>query len=152
MLVGIFNNDARYRREKAQQEALEQALMMAKSASRAKTTFLNNMSHDIRTPMNAIIGYTGLASTHIDNKNQVKDYLGKITQSSNHLLSLINDVLDMSRIEAGKIIIHKINSLFRLKLNILLLLVDLNSSWFSGFFCASSKKSRMDEYLLPRST
>lgn len=102
MLVGIFNNDARYRREKAQQEALEQALMMAKSASRAKTTFLNNMSHDIRTPMNAIIGYTGLASTHIDNKDQVKDYLGKITQSSNHLLSLINDVLDMSRIESGK--------------------------------------------------
>lgn len=102
MLVGIFNNDENYHKEKAQQEALEQALQMAKSASRAKTTFLNNMSHDIRTPMNAIIGYTGLAKTHLDNTDQVKDYLGKIAQSSDHLLSLINDVLDMSRIESGK--------------------------------------------------
>ena len=82
--------------------ALEQALEMANSASRAKTTFLNNMSHDIRTPMNAIIGYTGMAASHIDNKEQVQDYLSKIGQSSNHLLSLINDVLDMSRIESGK--------------------------------------------------
>ena len=86
----------------AQHEALEEALDLAESANRAKTTFLNNMSHDIRTPMNAIIGYTGLASTHIDNKEQVQDYLAKIGQSSEHLLSLINDVLDMSRIESGK--------------------------------------------------
>lgn len=85
-----------------QQEALEKALMLADSANRAKTTFLNNMSHDIRTPMNAIIGYTGLAASHIDNKEQVQDYLAKIGQSSDHLLSLINDVLDMSRIESGK--------------------------------------------------
>ncbi len=102
MLVGVFNNDENYRKEKAQQEALEQALQMAKSASRAKTTFLNNMSHDIRTPMNAIIGYTRLAKAHLDNSEQIKDYLGKIAQSSDHLLSLINDVLDMSRIESGK--------------------------------------------------
>ena len=102
MLVGVFNNDENYRKEKAQQEALEQALQMAKSASRAKTTFLNNMSHDIRTPMNAIIGYTRLAKAHLDNSDQIKDYLGKIAQSSDHLLSLINDVLDMSRIESGK--------------------------------------------------
>lgn len=102
MLVGVFNNDENHRKEKAQQEALEQALQMAKSASRAKTTFLNNMSHDIRTPMNAIIGYTRLAKAHMDNKDQIKDYLGKIAQSSDHLLSLINDVLDMSRIESGK--------------------------------------------------
>ena len=81
---------------------LEEALSMAESANRAKTTFLNNMSHDIRTPMNAIIGYTGLAASHIDNKAQVQDYLSKIAQSSDHLLSLINDVLDMSRIESGK--------------------------------------------------
>ena len=86
-----------------QQKQLEKALSMAESASRAKTTFLNSMSHDIRTPMNAIIGYTGLAETHIDNKAQVQDYLKKIGQSSDHLLSLINDVLDMSRIEAGKV-------------------------------------------------
>ena len=81
---------------------LAEALSMAESANRAKTTFLNNMSHDIRTPMNAIIGYTGLAASHIDNKAQVQDYLGKIAQSSDHLLSLINVVLDMSRIESGK--------------------------------------------------
>ena len=85
-----------------QQERLTEALSMAESANRAKTTFLNNMSHDIRTPMNAIIGYTGLAASHIENKEQVQDYLSKIAQSSDHLLSLINDVLDMSRIESGK--------------------------------------------------
>ena len=85
-----------------QKKQLAQALSMAESANRAKTTFLNNMSHDIRTPMNAIIGYTGLAASHIDNKSRVQDYLSKIAQSSDHLLSLINDVLDMSRIESGK--------------------------------------------------
>ena len=103
VLVGLFNNDVVYRKEMAQQAALEQALEMAKSASRAKTMFLNNMSHDIRTPMNAIIGYTELATMHIGNKEQVKGFLGKIELSSNHLLSLINDVLDMSRIESGKL-------------------------------------------------
>ena len=92
-----------------QQVALEEALGLAQSANRAKTTFLNNMSHDIRTPMNAIIGFTGLASSHIDNKEQVKDYLGKISQSSEHLLSLINDVLDMSRIESGKMTLDEKN-------------------------------------------
>ena len=90
-----------------QQKQLQEALSMAQSASRAKTTFLNNMSHDIRTPMNAIIGYTGLAASHIDNKEQVRDYLSKIGQSSDHLLSLINDVLDMSRIESGKMHIEE---------------------------------------------
>ena len=89
------------------EELLEVALNQAKAANRAKTTFLNNMSHDIRTPMNAIIGYTGLASSHIDNKEQVQDYLSKIGQSSEHLLSLINDVLDMSRIESGKVSIEE---------------------------------------------
>lgn len=84
------------------QSKLRVALDMAQSANRAKTTFLNNMSHDIRTPMNAIIGFTCLAASHIDNRELVKDYLNKITQSSSHLLSLINDVLDMSRIESGK--------------------------------------------------
>ncbi len=103
VLVGLFNNDVVYRKEMAQQAALEQALEMAKSASRAKTMFLNNMSHDIRTPMNAIIGYTELATMHIGNKDLVKNFLGKIELSSNHLLSLINDVLDMSRIESGKL-------------------------------------------------
>lgn len=85
-----------------QQIALENALNMAKSANRAKTVFLNNMSHDIRTPMNAIIGYTELAKNNINDKEKVQDYLSKIGQSSDHLLSLINDILDMSRIESGK--------------------------------------------------
>ena len=82
--------------------ALHEALMAANHASQAKTTFLNSMSHDIRTPMNAIIGFTSLAAAHIDSRDAVEEYLKKITVSSNHLLSLINDVLDMSRIESGR--------------------------------------------------
>ncbi|MDO4403573.1 MAG: response regulator [Atopobiaceae bacterium] len=89
------------------QRALSDALVAAEHASRAKTIFLNNMSHDIRTPMNAIVGFTALAASHIDNKEQVQDYLGRITVSSQHLLSLINDVLDMSRIESGKVTIQE---------------------------------------------
>ena len=88
-------------------EALSDALIAAEHANRAKTTFLNNMSHDIRTPMNAIVGFTALAASHIDNKEQVRDYLEKISVSSQHLLSLINDVLDMSRIESGKMTIEE---------------------------------------------
>ena len=87
-------------------EALSEALMAAEHANRAKTTFLNNMSHDIRTPMNAIVGFTALAASHIENRSQVEDYLSKISVSSQHLLSLINDVLDMSRIESGKVTIE----------------------------------------------
>lgn len=86
---------------------LEDALAAAQHANRAKTTFLNNMSHDIRTPMNAIIGFTSLAAAHIKDTGKVQDYLAKITTSSNHLLSLINDVLDMSRIESGKVKIEE---------------------------------------------
>lgn len=102
IVAGFHSVDEETRKQKKDQEALERALQMANSASRAKTTFLNNMSHDIRTPMNAIIGFTGLAAEHVDNKEQVADYLAKIGKSSEHLLSLINDVLDMSRIESGK--------------------------------------------------
>ena len=85
-----------------QNRKLEIALQHEGAANRAKREFLFNMSHDIRTPMNAIIGFTSLAATHIDNREQVLDYLKKISTSSQHLLSLINDVLDMSRIESGK--------------------------------------------------
>ncbi len=88
-------------------EELTRALGAADAANRAKTTFLNNMSHDIRTPMNAIIGYTALTTTHLDNRERAQDYLSKIAQASNHLLSLINDVLDMSRIESGKVTINE---------------------------------------------
>ena len=93
--------------ELEQADALRDALMVARHATRAKTTFLNNMSHDIRTPMNAIIGFTALAQTHLDNQEQVKDYLGKIHTSSTHLLSLINEILDMSRIESGTVKLEK---------------------------------------------
>jgi len=98
-----MDNTAAMENEMKQKTLIEDALLRAENASKAKTKFLSNMSHDIRTPMNAIIGFTTLAMTHINNKEQVRGYLGKISASSNHLLSLINDVLDMSRIESGKI-------------------------------------------------
>ena len=94
-------------KEMKQQQLLQEALAEAEHASRAKTTFLSNMSHDIRTPLNAIIGFTSIAASHIDNKERVQDCLEKIMSSSNHLLSLINDILNMSRIESGKIVIQE---------------------------------------------
>ncbi|MGN0688592.1 MAG: response regulator [Oscillospiraceae bacterium] len=90
-------------KDKQINQALEDAVNAAQSANRAKSTFLSNMSHDIRTPMNAIIGFATLLSTSTGDEEKVKDYVAKILSSSNHLLSLINDVLDMSRIESGKI-------------------------------------------------
>ncbi len=103
LIMGIRYADAEFSAEEERRKILQDALAAAEHANRAKTTFLNNMSHDIRTPMNAIIGFTALAATHIDNQKQVADYLGKISVASEHLLSLINDVLDMSRIESGKV-------------------------------------------------
>ncbi len=94
-------------KQKEQTEALQDALMHARQANEAKTTFLSNMSHDIRTPMNAIIGFATIAASRIDNRDQVKECLQKVLASSNHLLSLINDILDMSRIESGKMQIHE---------------------------------------------
>ncbi|MDE5548397.1 MAG: hypothetical protein K2J30_05335, partial [Clostridia bacterium] len=96
ILVGFRNIDEIIRKEQEQKDALAEALAQAQYASKAKTTFLNNMSHDIRTPMNAIIGFTSLAVSHLDNKEQIRNYLGKIMTSGNHLLRLITDVLDMS--------------------------------------------------------
>ena len=98
----------RTNQELAEQGAiLEVALAEAQRANVAKTTFLNSMSHDIRTPLNAIIGFTSLAVTHIEDRERVKSYLEKILTSGNHLLSLINDILDMSRIESGKVRIEE---------------------------------------------
>ena len=94
--------------DKQVNQALSNAVAAAETANRAKSTFLSNMSHDIRTPMNAIIGFTTLALSNIDDTERVKDYLGKTLASSNHLLSLINDVLDMSRIESGKIHLEEV--------------------------------------------
>ncbi|MDE7249870.1 MAG: HAMP domain-containing histidine kinase, partial [Lachnospiraceae bacterium] len=107
VLVGFRNIDEIVHKEQKQKQALAEALEQAQHANRAKTAFLNNMSHDIRTPMNAIIGFTSLAATHLDSRETVRNYLDKIMTSSKHLLSLINDVLDMSRIESGKVSIKE---------------------------------------------
>ena len=103
--VLIANRDVTEEKEREieQDKNLRNALAAAEHANKAKTAFLNNMSHDIRTPMNAIIGFTALATAHIGSKELVLDYLKKIHTSGQHLLSLINDVLDMSRIESGSV-------------------------------------------------
>ena len=103
IVLGIRSVDKEIRSEMEQRGHLKDALMQANRASKAKSVFLSNMSHDIRTPMNAIVGFTSLAMKHIDNRDRMEEYLKKIMTSGNHLLSLINDVLDMSRIESGKI-------------------------------------------------
>ena len=90
-----------------QAEALKQALSAAQAANNAKKEFLNSISHEIRTPLNAVIGLTELATSHMDDKERVKDCLVKIDQSSDRLLSIINDILDMSRIESGKVDVHE---------------------------------------------
>ncbi|MCM1188327.1 MAG: response regulator [bacterium] len=105
IMVMVVSKDIteQVREQRQQTQALQDALLQAQHANRAKTTFLSNMSHDIRTPMNAIIGFSTIAVSHIDHKDQVLDCLQKVLSSSNHLLSLINDILDMSRIESGKV-------------------------------------------------
>ena len=103
IVLGCHSVDEETRNELVKKGMLQDALLQANRASKAKSVFLSNMSHDIRTPMNAIVGFTTLALTHIKNEEQVEEYLKKIMTSGNHLLSLINDVLDMSRIESGKI-------------------------------------------------
>ncbi|MDO4962063.1 MAG: response regulator [Eubacteriales bacterium] len=100
MFVGIFVDITEHKR---QEDFLQDALTQAESANKAKSDFLANMSHDIRTPMNGIIGMTAIAAAHIDDKERVVDCLQKITGASRHLLSLINEVLDMSKIESGKV-------------------------------------------------
>lgn len=105
--IVAFQDIDQERKEFSQQllernEALQTAYDAANHANQAKSDFLSQMSHDIRTPMNAIMGMTAIAGTHLDDKERVQDCLGKITVSSKHLLSLINEVLDMSRIESGK--------------------------------------------------
>ena len=89
--------------EIAQQQRIEEAVEEARRANRAKTVFLSNMSHDIRTPMNGIIGMTAIAASHVDDRERVLDSLKKISMASKHLLNLINEVLDMSKIESGKV-------------------------------------------------
>ena len=105
--LGFSNVDRETREALAQRDALSSALSEAEEANRAKTSFLSNMSHEIRTPMNAIIGLDTLALTDETLSTQTRDYLEKIGDSAQHLLGIINDILDMSRIESGRLSLHK---------------------------------------------
>ncbi len=102
VVLGFCSVDEEIRGEMKKNALLEDALLQARRASRAKSLFLSNMSHDIRTPMNAIVGFTSLALGHIDDRDRVRDYLEKITSSGKLLLGLLNNILDMSSIESGK--------------------------------------------------
>lgn len=105
ILAMVHGKDVSVQREdeRRKREALQEAYEAANRANSAKSDFLARMSHDIRTPLNAIIGMTAIAETHMDDRERVADCLGKITVSSKHLLGLINEVLDMSKIESGKV-------------------------------------------------
>jgi diguanylate cyclase (GGDEF)-like protein len=102
-VVAIQNITEEVEKEEKQKKMLKDALREAEISNKAKSTFLFNMSHDIRTPMNAIIGFTEIAKKHIGEQERVMDYLKKVENSGKHLLRLINDVLDMARIESGKL-------------------------------------------------
>jgi len=111
--AGFSDIDAEMRQSMAQQQALSDALATAEQANRAKTAFLSNMSHEIRTPMNAIIGLDSLALRNKDLPDDIREYLEKIEGSARHLLGLINDILDMSRIESGRLVLRKEEFSFR---------------------------------------
>ena len=106
-IVGIIDKNDQIMTEYENQRQLQIAKRNAEAANKAKSVFLFNMSHDIRTPMNAIIGFTSMAQKHIDDKKRVMEYIEKVKVSSTHLLQLINDVLDMARIESGKVSIEE---------------------------------------------
>lgn len=106
LVIGVYDIDKEIKRELEQQNTLEDALRLANSANAAKTSFLFNMSHDIRTPMNAIFGFAEIAKKNIDDKDKVLESLDKISVAGTHLLELINEVLDMSRVESGKVTLN----------------------------------------------
>ena len=106
-IIGYADITEEIRSEEQQRRLLENALERARNADRAKSLFLTNMSHDIRTPMNAILGFTHIALGHLDEKMRVRDCLEKILDSGDHLLELINNILDMSRIESGRLELHE---------------------------------------------
>ena len=110
LIIGFADKTEEKRSEEQQRVLLENALERATNADRAKSIFLTNMSHDIRTPMNAILGFTHIAMGHLDEKERVLDCLHKIIDSSDHLMNLINNVLDMSRIESGRLKLHEVNA------------------------------------------
>ena len=107
LLLGFANIEEERTEELRKRRLLEDALEQARHAADAKSAFLSNMSHDIRTPMNAIIGFANIASNHLDDPAKVGECLDKIVVSSNHLLQLINNVLDMSRIESGRLVLEE---------------------------------------------
>lgn len=124
IVLGFRSVDEETRSKMEQKELLEKALVQANKANKAKSIFLSNMSHDIRTPLNAVIGFANLAAAHINDKSRTESYLEKIKTSGEHLLSLINDVLDMSQIESGRLqmeetlcslseVLHDINSIIQ---------------------------------------
>lgn len=101
VVVGTRSVDAMIKKERLQEKALQEAVDRAEAANRAKDTFLNNMSHDIRTPMNAILGYMQLLENNLDDREKCQDYIAKVKNSSDYLLSLLNNVLEITRIESG---------------------------------------------------
>ena len=107
VVVGFKDVDEEVRKDQQIQEALREAIDVANASNRSKSDFLSSMSHDMRTPMNGIIGMTAIAANHLDDRERVADCLRKITDSSKHLLALINDVLDMNKIESGKVELHE---------------------------------------------
>ncbi len=107
IIVGITDVDAEMREAMAKSEALAEALTAAEEANKAKTSFLSSMSHEIRTPMNAIIGLDSLALRDETISEKTREYLNKIDASARHLLGLINDILDMSRIESGRVTLRR---------------------------------------------
>lgn len=158
IVLGLRSVDEETRNEMEKKNLLENALLQANRASKAKSIFLSNMSHDIRTPMNAIVGFTTLAITHIDNKDQVEEYLKKIITSGNHLLSLINDILDMSRIESGKMcldekpcslpeVLHGLRNIVQADIHAkqLELYIDAVDVWDEEVYC---DKLRLNQVLL----
>ncbi len=158
IVLGFRSIDEEIRNEIEQKKLLEDALLQANKANKAKSVFLSNMSHDIRTPMNAIVGFTNLAIKHIDQKEQVEEYLKKIMTSGSHLLSLINDVLDMSHIESGKIhldekpcslpdILHGLHNILQADIHAkqLELQLDTVDVWDEDIYC---DKLRLNQVLL----
>lgn len=103
IIAGFQNVDALIAKERKVQEKLEKALKAEEQSNQAKRVFMNSMSHDIRTPLNAIVGYTTLASSHMEDKDAVKKYLSRITTAGSHLIALVNDVLEVNQIESGNI-------------------------------------------------
>lgn len=122
VLIAVRNTTNEILEQMRQKAILQTALEVAEHASEAKSTFLTNMSHDFRTPMNSITGFANIALDNINDIDRVKDCLHKIIFSSNHLLNLVNDILDVSRIESGKITLNEEPfSLEELKQSIVLL-------------------------------